>query len=78
NAGLTEIPGDIPLMITHIDIPFNYITTIGPNAFSKFIELTELHLYENGISIIHDQAFDALHKLKVLRLHTNKLVEIPE
>ncbi|ELU02323.1 hypothetical protein CAPTEDRAFT_226478 [Capitella teleta] len=77
NAGLTEIPEDIPLNVKQINLRNNSITNIDPNSFSKFTELTHLDLVRNKISTINDSAFEALVNLKTLMLFRNELEEIP-
>ncbi|ELU14094.1 hypothetical protein CAPTEDRAFT_78700, partial [Capitella teleta] len=76
-AGLTEIPIDISLGVTAIDLSHNSITTLGPNAFRNFTELNVLHLNYNNISFIHDDAFEGVYKLHHLSLSHNQLADFP-
>ncbi|ELT87739.1 hypothetical protein CAPTEDRAFT_211759 [Capitella teleta] len=68
---------DIPLDVTSISLGDNSITTIGPKAFSNFTELKEVNHFANKISIIHDDAFSGLNKLRALSLTFNGLTEVP-
>ncbi|ELU04380.1 hypothetical protein CAPTEDRAFT_199878 [Capitella teleta] len=77
NAGLTEIPDDIPMNVTWIDLSHNLITTLGSNSFSNFADLTTLRLSNNSISIIHDDAFERVYKLRSLLLDDNQLEYFP-
>ncbi|ELU12580.1 hypothetical protein CAPTEDRAFT_67305, partial [Capitella teleta] len=76
--GLTEIPDDIPLDVTSINLEENSISTIGPAAFSKFTQLNSLDISFNRIGIIHEDAFAGLKNLGRLILFANKIKEIPK
>lgn len=78
NHGLSEIPQDIPLDVTSINLNKNSIRSIGANAFSKFTDLQQLNLNQNGIIMIHDDAFSGLQRLETLLLDGNGLQKVPK
>ncbi|CAC5394260.1 unnamed protein product [Mytilus coruscus] len=61
---LDEIPANIPLNTTYLDLSGNYITTVGPNALSGFTSLTELDLSGNEITTVGPSALSGLTSLQ--------------
>ncbi|ELU10317.1 hypothetical protein CAPTEDRAFT_224761 [Capitella teleta] len=77
SEGLMEVPEDIPLNVTSIDLSGNSIEMIGTRAFCNFTELTRLSLSDNNINFIHHDAFFGLFKLRSLNLYNNSLDRVP-
>ncbi|ELU11385.1 hypothetical protein CAPTEDRAFT_77623, partial [Capitella teleta] len=74
---LTEVPDDITWFVTSINLSYNSIPMLGPNALSNFTELERLELSFNNISFIHDDAFEGVNNLRHLNLSNNQLTDFP-
>ena len=79
NLSLTEIPfDDIFLNVTILKLSFNNIERLETKIFENHMELIELYLDNNNISYISPMAFYGLHKLELLYLPENDLLEFPD
>ncbi len=52
SKSLTQVPDDIPLNATKVNLSFNRITRIRAGAFSRLSECTWLSLYSNRLTSI--------------------------
>nr|XP_039247789.1 slit homolog 3 protein-like isoform X1 [Styela clava] len=73
---MTEIPADMPADAITISFATNGLTSLGANAFAKFVNLEELRMDNNQISHIHPDAFKGLAALTTLTLQENRLTSI--
>ena len=72
--GLTQIPQVNNLQI--LDLGFNQITQIHPNAFQGLGNLRDLYLGFNHITKIQPNAFQGLGNLQILNLSYNRITQI--
>jgi len=72
--GLTQIPQVNNLQI--LNLGFNQITQIQPNAFQGLGNLRLLDLIGNQIIQIHSNAFQGLNNLQELHLRFNQIIQI--
>ena len=70
--GLTQIPQVNNLQI--LNLGFNQITQIQPNAFLGLGNLRELYLFVNQITQIHANTFRGLGNLEDLYLRNNQII----
>lgn len=71
---LQAVPGDIPPMVTNIDLSSNKLSNIRVGEFRNLPVLTQLDLNRNKISHIDEGAFVGLVSLRKLNLNNNRLV----
>ena len=64
--GLTEIPDNLPVYTTDLDLSGNKIKVLPRHAFSHMPELYKLDLANNKISNIEENAFHGVTKLSEL------------
>ncbi|KAM7355682.1 uncharacterized protein ACRADG_001667 isoform 2-T2 [Cochliomyia hominivorax] len=76
NAGLTQIPRDIPTTAAIIDLSHNQIKEINKNDFSHRTKLQEINLNYNAIEKLDQEVFLDLPRLQRLKLSNNLLTEI--
>ncbi|XP_052088312.1 toll-like receptor 4 [Mytilus californianus] len=70
---LGDVPTDLPLHITGLDLSFNHISMIKNNTFSSFSNLSTLTMDFNNIHTIYDDVFNGLKNLRVLSMKHNQL-----
>ncbi|VDI62524.1 toll-like receptor 8 [Mytilus galloprovincialis] len=70
---LTNVPTDLPLDISGIDLSYNQISTIQKKAFESFSKLTALILDFNMIKTIDGDVFNGLKKIRWLSMKHNQL-----
>ena len=73
DKGLTEIPSDIPVGCTFINLQHNSITLLPTDAFSHVTQCTSLDLSNNKISMLQNHTFRELNNLIHLFLHNNQI-----
>ncbi len=62
--------------VTSIDLSYNNLTEIGPDAFKEFPQLENIKLSNNSLERIAPSAFSGLSQLKMLYLDNNKITTI--
>ena len=77
NAGLGEIPTDIPIEALEVHIRDNRIDTIYENVFSNLSQCRVLNLFRNKISELKQGALNGLTALTYLTLKSNNLERLP-
>ncbi|XP_078465524.1 decorin-like [Lampetra planeri] len=77
DLGLRDVPSNIPLDTTLLDLQGNKLTEIKDDAFKNQAKLHVLILANNKISKIHPKAFLPLVSLDRLYLSKNQLEEVP-
>ena len=77
NQGLINVPADIPLNVTQIDLARNALKIIGENQFAGYSTLNNLNLFDNDIRFIHPSAFEGTVIVR-LQLSRNNLTMIPD
>ncbi|XP_030750032.1 toll-like receptor 6 [Sitophilus oryzae] len=75
---LTEdlLKNDEAEYITALDLSYTYISTIYNDVFAQFPCLTDLYLYGNNLTKLHEKLFTGLDNLKVLNLSSNRIASI--
>nr|CAD7266710.1 unnamed protein product [Timema shepardi] len=74
-AGLESIPQNLNTNVYAIEISYNNISSIPPNAFSKYEDLVRIEL-QNRIKRIEPGAFESLTKLNTLNIDYNVIEDI--
>nr|XP_020455250.1 decorin [Monopterus albus]XP_020455251.1 decorin [Monopterus albus] len=77
DLGMKEVPDDIPIDTTLLDLQNNKITEIKENDFKNLKGLHVLILVNNKITVIHAKALSPLNKLQRLYLSKNHLKDMP-
>ena len=75
---LTDVPGDIDINVTELDLSKNEITHITNNSFMLYNQLTRISLHDNDVIIIEDGSYDHNAKLKYLDLSGYKIQQVPQ
>ncbi|XP_070558001.1 insulin-like growth factor-binding protein complex acid labile subunit [Ptychodera flava] len=75
---LTALPLGIKAETVNLDLSYNDITTLLPEAFSSLSRLKYLHLKNNAISVISSRAFHGLISLEKLYIDYNDVITLPE
>ena len=75
---LTDVPGDIDVNVTELDLSENEITNITNNSFVFYNQLIRISLHDNDLIIIEDGSFDHNAKLKYLDMSDNKIQQVPQ
>ncbi|XP_063218600.1 leucine-rich repeat-containing protein 3C-like [Bacillus rossius redtenbacheri] len=70
---LQTVPSDVRL----IDCGINHLSTLHKDAFKQLGNLSELDLFDNKIDYLPDLVFEFLLELRYLKLHRNRLRDIP-
>lgn len=78
DLGLQDIPSNISLFTSYLDLSMNNLTVLSSGGFSNLHFLEELRLAGNDLSIIPKGAFMGLYNLKVLMLQNNQLRAVPD
>ncbi|KAG1665085.1 Protein slit [Nymphon striatum] len=73
NKKLKEIPNDIPLFVTELDLKNNEISKIEDGAFSGASKLEELFLTGNKLTEVNSNMFIGLKNIKTLSLYDNQI-----
>ncbi|CAK9298283.1 unnamed protein product [Gordionus sp. m RMFG-2023] len=73
---LKDIPSNIPIFTTEINLSNNLITEIPTDAFKTLVNLEKIDLRNNLIENIHDNAFANCKKVTNLLLTENKLTRL--
>ena len=68
--------GNLTTKVQILDLGWNIIDKIHPNAFESFKHLQKLYLNDNRIKHLSVDVFKSLSKLKVLYLSNNKLLTL--
>ncbi|XP_010225066.1 PREDICTED: platelet glycoprotein V [Tinamus guttatus] len=68
---------NLPCNMTEIHITNTHVTSLQ-DTFSRMLQLQNLILTSNNISVISPTAFKGLHRLRALKLLDNTLAELPE
>ncbi|XP_078685529.1 uncharacterized protein LOC144918542 [Branchiostoma floridae x Branchiostoma belcheri] len=76
--GFKDVPSNIPLETTNLDLAFNSIQNLTEAAFSRLTSLKELYLQNNDIRVLPDGVFSNLTSLKRLYLHSNDIRVLPD
>ena len=77
DEGLTDVPTDIPIDVSWLDLTGNNITALGDCEFCLYTQLLRLFLTSNSISVISSSAFQHT-ALVSLYLNGNQLVVVPD
>ena len=72
-AGLTEVPGDIPAQAVTVDLQQNQIEVIKENDFNQVKRCMELGISKNKIHTIENGAWNGLISLRQLNLGYNQI-----
>ncbi|XP_006128521.2 toll-like receptor 3 [Pelodiscus sinensis] len=75
---LKQIPSDLPINITALDISHNQLNKLPPENFTKYSQLTYLNAGSNTLSKLHPELCQILPLLKVLKLQHNQLYELTD
>ncbi|XP_021350944.1 leucine-rich repeats and immunoglobulin-like domains protein 2 [Mizuhopecten yessoensis] len=75
--GLIEVPRDLPVFVTRLELQFNGISSITADDFRGLNNLTQLDLSNNEIRFLNESVFLHLPALKQLKINHNKLTEVP-
>ena len=82
NVGLTSVPEDIPVQVTHLILDNNYIETLHNETFKGkqqgLENLLVLSIKNNSIHQIGIKAFSYLPKIKKLNLFNNSIRFLPK
>ncbi|XP_012942522.1 leucine-rich repeats and immunoglobulin-like domains protein 2 [Aplysia californica] len=78
NIGLINIPKDIPVWATRLELQSNGITEIRQDDLKGLPNLQYLDLSSNDIKVINGSVFRDLTGLLTLKLDSNELTEIPQ
>ncbi|XP_072175098.1 tsukushi-A-like [Diadema setosum] len=76
--GLTEIPKDLPVDVTELDVGYNDITTLYNDSFTGFPALTTLQASFNYMVHIEVAAFYTMPDLQELVLNHNALQDLAD
>ena len=76
DAGLTEVPEDIPTQAKKVYMFRNHIDDIKPVDFKELPDCTELWMEENQLKIISKEMWKGLNSLKLLYLSINEITHI--
>ncbi|XP_015924639.2 leucine-rich repeat-containing G-protein coupled receptor 5 [Parasteatoda tepidariorum] len=77
NVNFTEVPQDIGIMTSILDLSWNNIHDLSNEKFSHLSRLQELNLGNNLLETIPETAFLKLTTLRTLNLQNNKFESIP-
>ena len=77
NQGLSDVPTDIPMNVTQIELVMNDLTAIPAYQFAGYSDLVYLNLYDNDISIFDESALEGT-VVERLQLTLNNLRGIPD
>ncbi|XP_045578372.1 leucine-rich repeat-containing G-protein coupled receptor 5 isoform X2 [Salmo salar] len=77
DLGLTEIPANLSVFTSYLDLSMNNLTLLSSGALSNLHFLEELRLAGNDLTHIPKGAFYGLFNLKVLMLQNNQLRRVP-
>lgn len=75
---LTGIPGDLDSDLKTLNLHKNQITILADFAFKNYSSLQNLHLVNNRIKRIDNNAFQNLRNLQILNLESNQLNVVPK
>uniref|UniRef100_A0A8C8VN21 Toll-like receptor 3 n=1 Tax=Pelusios castaneus TaxID=367368 RepID=A0A8C8VN21_9SAUR len=75
---LKQIPSDLPINITALDISHNQLKKLPPANFTKYNQLIYLDAGSNILSKLEPELCQTLPLLKVLKLQHNQLHELTE
>ncbi|XP_074847936.1 toll-like receptor 3 [Carettochelys insculpta] len=75
---LTQIPSDLPINITVLDISHNQLNKLPPENFTKYSQLIYLDAGYNSLSKLQPRLCQTLPLLKVLKLQHNQLHELTD
>ncbi|KAL0967240.1 hypothetical protein UPYG_G00249640 [Umbra pygmaea] len=78
DLGLMELPANLSVFTSYLDLSMNNLTVIPPSALSNLHFLEELRLAGNDLTHIPKAAFSGLFNLKVLMLQNNQLRQVPD
>ena len=78
DEGLTLVPQDINVLVTHLILKDNEITRITNTSLSLYVELNYIDLTRNGLTYIEDGAFDSIGKLKKITATKNDIKQLPQ
>ncbi|CAG2240987.1 CD290 [Mytilus edulis] len=70
---LRDVPTDLPLHISGLDLSYNQISMIKNNTFSSFSNLTTLTIDSNNIHTLYGDVFKGLENLRWLSMKHNQL-----
>ncbi|XP_066286522.1 biglycan-like isoform X1 [Branchiostoma lanceolatum] len=82
NLQLFSLPANIPADTTVLDLSYNNISSLLPDAFSTLLSLTTVDLQHNNISTVNETAFYRANVFTLSSLHTidlsyNVLTSVP-
>ncbi|KAM6962088.1 LOW QUALITY PROTEIN: leucine-rich repeat-containing G-protein coupled receptor 5-like [Tautogolabrus adspersus] len=77
DLGLREIPSNLSVFTSYLDLSMNNLTGMSSGALSNLHFVEELRLAGNDLSFIPKGAFNGLYNLKVLMLQNNQLKSVP-
>uniref|UniRef100_A0A0B7BBF9 TIR domain-containing protein n=2 Tax=Arion vulgaris TaxID=1028688 RepID=A0A0B7BBF9_9EUPU len=72
-CSLTSVPQGLPINITQLILNSNNIETLQSNVFSSYVLMENLDLCANSISVLENDSFRGLSRLKYLNLTSNEL-----
>ena len=75
---LTGIPGDLDSDLKTLNLHKNQIAILADFAFKNYSSLQNLHLVNNRIKRIDNNAFQNLRNLQILNLESNQLNVVPK
>ncbi|XP_071137699.1 toll-like receptor 4 [Mytilus edulis] len=70
---LTDVPTDLPIHISGLDLSYNQISLIKNNTFSSFSNLKTLTIDSNNIHTLYGDVFKGLENLRWLSIQHNQL-----
>jgi Leucine-rich repeat (LRR) protein len=73
SENLTQVPFDIPVETTSLNLGGNRISRLTAEDFSRLVALNELFLNDNVITLIEPAAFQNLSQLQFLWLQRNQI-----
>ncbi|KAI8508341.1 hypothetical protein Bbelb_134400 [Branchiostoma belcheri] len=82
NLQLLTLPANIPTDTTVLDLSYNNISVLPPDAFATLLSLTVLDLQHNNVSTVNETAFYRANVFTLSGLHTvdlsyNVLTSVP-
>jgi len=74
NAGVNQVPSDIPENVAILDLSFNNFRSVIDSEFSKFSELRKVFLNDNtGLETLMYNSFSNNAKLEIINLDNTKI-----
>lgn len=78
NRNFETIPSELDPVTTSLQLNYNLISRVEKNSFLGLSQLYDIHMNENDIYFIDDEAFLPCSLILLLNLQCNKLTILPE